>query len=130
MARTLRDFIASGLVALIISDMSVVNVGFAVVMHGWESIGFAGNRLRLDSQLRDCLPAAYVRVVGGDLRVEIALIIHRIVSVNLADNYDSFFRTFKRCDWLFSAVIWTKFRKSSELLRSVHQLNVKHQLYG
>lgn len=62
LARTLRDFIASGLVTLIISDMIGANVGFAVVMHGWESIGFAGNRLRLDSQLRDCLPASYVRV--------------------------------------------------------------------
>jgi len=48
---------------LIISDMRVVNDGFAVVMHGWESIGCAGNRLRLYTQLRDCLPASYVRLV-------------------------------------------------------------------
>ena len=49
--------------------MSVVNDGFAVVMHGWESVGFAGNRLRLDSLLRDCLPASYVRVLRGNVSV-------------------------------------------------------------
>lgn len=51
-------------VFLIISDMSGVNPGFAVVMYERETFAYAGNRLRLDSQHMEYLAAFCVRVLG------------------------------------------------------------------
>lgn len=64
MARTLRDFIATGLVTLIISDMSDVNPGFAVVMYAWETFALTANPLRGGCQSVEYLAASYVRVRG------------------------------------------------------------------